>query len=230
MERFLICHRAEDPGFVIRTAMILTYFPGASPERIEMLVTDKLEKVILEMPEIDFLNSESKTGASIIFVNMKESYTHMRPIWDNLRRKVERALGDLPEGAIGPFVNDEFGDVFGTIVTISGEGYSFAELKEISDNVRDELLLIEEVAKVEILGDQEERVFLEFSDTRLANLGLSSAQLIQILASQNIIIPGGDVTTEDENIVLEPTGSFQTIDDLRNTLINMPGQTKSSIP
>jgi multidrug efflux pump subunit AcrB len=221
---FLNMPRAEDPGFIIRTAMVLTYFPGASPERVEMLVTDKLEKVILEMPEIDFLNSESKTGASIIFVNMKESYTHMRPIWDNLRRKVERAVGDLPEGVIGPIVNDEFGDVFGTIVTISGEGYSFAELKEISDNVRDDLLLIEEVAKVEILGDQEERIFLEFSDTRLASLGLSSAQLIQILASQNIIIPGGDITTEDENIVLEPTGSFQTVDDLRNTLINMPGQ------
>ncbi len=224
MMTFLNMPRAEDPGFIIRTAMVLTYFPGASPERVEMLTTDKLEKVIMEMPEIDFVNSESKTGASVIFVNIKKSYTEMRPIWDKLRRKVERARGELPDGVIGPFVNDEFGDVFGTIITITGEGYNYAELKEIADNVRDELLLIEEVAKVDIYGDQDERIFLEFSDTKLANLGLTSAQLIQLLSSQNIIIPGGDVTTDDEKIVLEPTGSYQTVEDLGNTLIKLPGR------
>ena len=134
--------RAEDPGFIIRTAMVLTYFPGASPERVELLVTDKLEKAIQEMPEIDFLGSESKTGVSIIYVNIKESYKEMRPIWDKLRRKVDRARGQLPADVIGPNVNDEFGDVFGTIFTLTGEGFSYAELKEIADQVRDELLLI----------------------------------------------------------------------------------------
>jgi multidrug efflux pump subunit AcrB len=216
--------RSEDPGFIIRTAMVLTYFPGASPERVELLLTDKLEKIIQEMPEIDFINSESKTGASVIFVNIKESYTEMRPIWDKLRRKVERARGDLPDGVIGPIVNDEFGDVFGTIVSISGEGFNYAELKEIADNVRDELLLIEEIAKVEIYGEQNERIFVEYSDARLAKLGLTSGQLMQILASQNIIIPGGDVTTQNERIVLEPTGSYESVEDLQSTLINLPGR------
>jgi multidrug efflux pump subunit AcrB len=216
--------RAEDPGFIVRTAMITTHFPGASPERVEMLVTDKLEKAIQEMPEIDFINSESKTGVSVIYVNIKESYEEMRPIWDSLRRKVDRARGDLPEGVIEPFVNDEFGDVFGTIITLTGEGFSYAELKEIADEVRDELLLIEEVAKVEIIGAQEERVFVEYNNARLAEVGLSTSQLAGILESQNIIIPGGDITTDRENIVLEPTGNFLSLVDVQQTLINVPGQ------
>jgi multidrug efflux pump subunit AcrB len=216
--------RAEDPGFIIRVALVMTYFPGAGPERMELLVTDKLEKVIKEMPEIDFISSESKTGVSVIYVGIKESYKRMRPIWDNLRRKVDRARGDLPEGVIGPFVNDEFGDVFGTIVTMTGEGYSYAELKEIADDVRNEFLLVEEVAKVEIHGAQEERVFVEYNNARLAELGLSASQLGRILASQNIIIPGGDVSTGREKIVLEPTGNFESVEQLRRTLISIPGR------
>ncbi len=112
---------------------MITYFPGASPERVEQLVTDKLEKVIQEIPELDFVQSISKTGVSQIFVNIKESYKKMRPIWDDLRRKVQKAEYELPDGIIGPDVNDEFGDVFGIIITVTGAGYSYAELKEIAD-------------------------------------------------------------------------------------------------
>ena len=115
--------RNEDPGFIIRTAMVQTFFPGASPERMELLVTDKLEKAIQEMPEIDSITSTSRVGSSVIYVNIKESYKSMRPIWDKLRRKIDSAQGDLPDGVIGPFVNDEFGDVFGTIIAITGDGF-----------------------------------------------------------------------------------------------------------
>ena len=90
--------RSEDPGFIIRVALVSTFFPGASPERVEMLVTDKLEKVIVELPELDFVASQSKTGVSLIFVNIKEEYSDMQPIWDKLRRKVEKAVPDLPDG------------------------------------------------------------------------------------------------------------------------------------
>lgn len=219
--------RAEDPGFTVRWALITTDFPGASPERIEMLVTDKLEKAIQEMPEIDFIYSESKTGISIIIIMIQERYTEMQPIWDTLRRKVERTKnrGELPLGIIGPRVNDEFGDVFGTIATLTGEGYSYAELKEIADDVRNELLVIDEVAKVEIHGAQEERIFVEYSNARLAELGITTSQLIGILASKNIIMSGGDVSTHNENIVLEPTGNFESVDDLKRTLISIPGRT-----
>lgn len=214
--------QSEDPGFTIRTAMVQTTFPGASPERVEQLVTDKLEKAIQEIPELDFLASESKTGVSIIFVNIQERYDLMRPIWDDLRRKVERTRPDLPDGIIGPIVNDEFGDVFGTIVTLTGDGYSYAELKEIADDVRDELLLIREVAKVEIHGAQEERVFVDFNNARLAEIGLAPLQLRNILGSRNIINPGGEIRTDEEAIVFEPTGNFESIEDLRRSVITVP--------
>ena len=187
--------RNEDPGFIIRTALVRTFFPGASPERVEQLVTDKIEKVIQEIPELDAVRSESKTGASIIWVDIQERYTKMRPIWDNLRRKVEKAVPDLPDGIRGPYVNDEFGDVFGILITLIGDGFSYSELKDVADDVRDELLRLADVAKVEIWGDQEERIFVEYNNARLAELGISPIQLQQMLAAKNIIIPGGDITT-----------------------------------
>ena len=215
--------RNEDPGFVIRTALVQTFFPGASPERVEQLVTDKLEKVIQEIPELDAVRSESKTGASIIWVDIQERYTHMRPIWDNLRRKIEKATPELPEGIRGPYVNDEFGDVFGILITLIGDGFSYSDLKDVADDVRDELLRLGDVAKVEITGYQEERVFVEYNNARLSELGISPIQLQQMLETTNIIIPGGDITTADEKIVLEPSGNFDSFEEIRRTVINIPG-------
>jgi multidrug efflux pump subunit AcrB len=214
----------EDPGFIIRVAQVTTYFPGASPERVEQLVTDKLEKAIQEIPELDFLTSQSKSGVSVIFVNIKESYTEMRPIWDDLRRKVDRAKGDLPENVNGPFVNDDFGDVFGIVIALTGDGYTYAELKEIADDVRSELLFLEDVAKVDIHGIQDERIHVEYNNARLAELGLSPTQLSEILESRNIVIPGGEIYTADEQIVLEPTGNFDSLEDMRKTVIKLPGR------
>ncbi len=216
--------RAEDPGFIIRTAVVQTIFPGASPKRVEMLVTDKIEKAVQEIPELDFVSSQSRNGLSLIFVNIKEKYKKMRPIFDNLRRKVNKVKGDLPDGIIGPIVDDEFGDVFGIVFSITGEGYSYAELKEVADQVRDELLLIGDVAKVEIHGAQEERVFMEYNNARLAELGLTAGRLNNILVTENIIIPGGEVFTSDEQIAIEPSGNFRTLEDLKRTIIKLPGR------
>ena len=220
---FLRLPQSEDPGFLIRVAVVQTIFPGASPERVEQLVTDKLEKVIQEIPELDFVASQSKTGVSIINVNIREEYTDLRPIWDNLRRKIDDARGDLPEDIRGPFINDEFGDVFGILVTITGDGFTYAEIKQVADEVRDELLLLEDVAKVEIFGAQDERVFVEYNNARLAEYGLSPVQLQQLLAAQNIIIPGGSITTQYEKIVLEPSGNFESLEGIRRTVIQVPG-------
>ncbi|MCP3962068.1 MAG: efflux RND transporter permease subunit [bacterium] len=219
---FLGLPQSEDPGFLIRVAVVQTIFPGASPERVEQLVTDKLEKVIQEIPELDFVASQSKTGVSIINVNIREEYTDLRPIWDNLRRKIDDARGDLPDDVRGPFVNDEFGDVFGIVVTITGDGFDYAEIKEIADEVRDELLLLEDVAKVEIFGAQEERIFVEYNNARLAEYGHSPIQLQQLLEAQNIIIPGGSITTEYEKIVLEPSGNFESLEGILRTVIQLP--------
>ena len=217
--------RAEDPGFIIRTAVVTTYFPGASPERVEQLVTDKLEKVIQEIPELDFVNSTSKAGISVIYVNVRASFKHMRPIWDSLRRKVEGARGDLPSGVSGPFVDDEFGDVFGFVIGITGADFSYRELKTVADEIRDELLLLPDAAKVEISGDQDERLFVEYDNARLAALGLSPLQLKQILVARNIVQPGGELRLEFETVVLEPSGSFDSPEDLKRTVVSAPGVT-----
>lgn len=215
--------RAYDPGFTIRAAQIITYFPGGSPERVEKLITDKIEKVTQELPELDFVNSVSKTGVSIVTVNIKESYANMRPIWDSLRRKIDSVKGDLPSGAIGPNVNDEFGDVFGVVMTLTGEGYSYAELKDVADAARDELLRTSQTAKVEIKGAQEERVYVEYNNARLSELNLTPLQLSQMLAQQNVVVPGGSVKVGRERIELEPSGNFESIDDIKRATIALPG-------
>jgi len=222
-QSYLNMPRAYDPGFIIRAAQVVTYFPGASPERVEQLVSDKLEKVVQEIPELDFVTSESRTGVSIIVVNIKESYKNMRPIWDNLRRKIDDVQDELPDGIIGPEVNDEFGDVYGIVMTLTGEGYSYAELKDIADDTRDQFLYIEDVAKVEILGAQEERIFVEYSNTQLSKLNLSPSQLLQMLAGRNIIIPGGSIKLGNERIELEPSGNFRSVEEIRKTVISLPG-------
>ncbi|PIE02984.1 MAG: acriflavine resistance protein B [Acidobacteria bacterium] len=214
--------QAEDPGFIIRTALVQTIFPGAGPERVELLVTDKLEKVIQEIPEIDYISSKSQNGISVIYVHIQEKYKKMRPIWDSLRRKVDRAAGSLPPGVIGPFVNDEFGDVYGQIYTLTGEGFSYRELKDIADEVRDELLQLDMVAKVEITGVQDERVFVEFNNAKLAELRMTPYQLKQILESRNIIFPGGAITLGRERISLEPSGNFESVDEMLKAVIPLP--------
>ncbi len=219
---YLALPKEKDPGFIVRTAVITTRLPGASPERMELLITDKIEKKIQEMPEVDFVTSESRTGISIVNANFLESYKVMRPIFDDLRRKVDDVVEDLPEGIVGPDVNDEFGDVFGSVYTLTGEGFSYAELDTIAQEIRDRLLKIPEIAKVSIHGAQEERIFVEYNNSRLAELGLSPQQLSAALRSANILSSGGNVLSGRERIVLEPTGNFESVDDLRRTIIPLP--------
>ncbi|KZN43555.1 efflux RND transporter permease subunit [Pseudoalteromonas luteoviolacea] len=212
-----------DPGFIIRTAQVVTYFPGASPQRVEELVTDQIEKVVQQIPELDFVSSTSKTGVSIVSVNIKESYKEMRPIWDNLRRKIQSIEQDLPSDAQPPIVNDEFGDVFGIVIGLTAEGYSYREMEDVAEQVRDTLLRLPEAAKVEIYGNQEQRVFIEFENARLGALGISPSQLKEQLAARNIVNPGGSIYINDETLALEPSGNFESVEDIANTIINVPG-------
>ena len=215
--------RAYDPGFTVRNAQVLTYFPGASPERVELLVSAEIEEAIKEIPELEFVQSESRTGVSIVVIKIRESYKNMRPIWDNLRRKVEDITQELPEGVIGPFVDDEFGDVYGIVLTVRGEGLSYAELDRVADEIKDELQYIPDVAKVDIMGTQEERIFVEYNNSRLAELGISPAQLSQMLSDRNIVSSGGAFNLGTERINLEPTGNYESTDDIGKTVIPIPG-------
>ena len=212
-----------DPGFIIRTAQVVTYFPGASPQRVEELVTDKIEKVVQQIPELDFVSSTSKTGVSIVSVNIKESYKEMRPIWDNLRRKIQSIEKDLPSDAQAPIVNDEFGDVFGVVIGLTAEGYTYREMEDVAEQVRDQLLRLPEAAKVEIFGIQEQRVFIEFENAKMAALGITPNQLKDQLAARNIVNPGGSIYIEDETLALEPSGNFESVEDIANTIINVSG-------
>jgi multidrug efflux pump len=214
--------KAQDPGFTIRTVLITTRFPGASPERIEQLVTDKIEKKVQEMPEIDNIVSESRTGISIIYVNFKESYRVMRPIFDDLRRKVDSIVQDLPQGTQAPEINDEFGDVYGSVYTLNGDGFTYSELKSVADELRDVLLKEPDIAKVDIHGAQQEVIFVEYNNARLSELGLSPQQLAASLASVNILSSGGDIVSGRERIALEPTGNYESLKDLRRTVIQLP--------
>ncbi len=220
---YMALPKAQDPGFIVRTAVISTQLPGASPERMEQLVTDKIEKKAQEMPEVDDITSDTRTGISIVNVNFKESYTQMRPIFDDLRRKIDDVAGDLPEGIKGPFVNDEFGDVFGSVYALTGDGYSNAELKDIADEIRDQLLKESDIAKVNIHGAREEVVFVEYNNARLTELGLSPQGLSNVLSSVNILSSGGNVVSGRERIVLEPTGNIESVEALRRTVIELPG-------
>ena len=221
---FLTMSRREDPEFTIRTAVVLTYFPGASPLKVEKLVTSKLEKRIRSLAEVEHVTSQSMSGLSVIFVDVYEKFRHMQPIWQKLRTKVADARSELPQGIIGPIVNDEFGDVFGVVVALTGDGYSYRELEDVARYVRDELLKLRSVAKVDLYGTQQERIFVEFSNARLAGYGVSPYDLAQALAAQNAIQPGGDAVVGPERVIIEASGEFRSVEDIRRTSLRLPGR------
>ncbi len=216
---YLSLPKAEDPGFVVRTAIVNTQMPGASAQRMEELVTSVLEEAIMEMPELDNVGSISREGLSYITVNFKESYKVMRPIFDSLRRKVEAVSHDLPSGIQGPVVDDEFGDVFGSLYTLTGDGFDLAELANMADDIRDQLIGIDLVSKVDLYGKQKEIIYVQYSDARLREMGLSPAMLSSAISSVNVISPGGDIVIGEERISLEPSGNFSSLDDIKQTVI-----------
>ncbi|MEO1335031.1 MAG: efflux RND transporter permease subunit, partial [Myxococcota bacterium] len=212
-----------DPGFTVRTAQVITRFPGASPERVEQLVSDPIEQAVQAMPELDFVSSTSRTGVSIVVAAFREEFKNVRPIFDSLRRKVQAV--SLPSGVSPPEINDELGDIYPIIFTLSADGFSDRELKSIAKSVRDQLLQVDGVGKVEMLGEQEERVFVEFNDARLSQLGLTPQSLQASLQARNIILPGGQVDIGPEALVLEPSGNFDSIEDIRRTILRLPNGT-----
>jgi len=215
--------KAQDPGFTIRAATVTTFLPGASPLRVEQLVTNTIEEKIKEMPELDELSSESRNGISVITVEFHDRYDVMRPIFDDLRRKVEDVIPELPSGASTPLVNDEYGDVYGHIYSLTGEGFSASELSDYAETIRDDLLKDPDVAKVDIYGELQEVIYIDYQNARLTELNLSPQQLGDSLASLNILSSGGDIVIDDERIVLEPSGNYESLEELKNSLISVPG-------
>ena len=225
--------RDSMPPFTVRVASIVTVFPGGSPDRVESLITDKIEKVVQEIPEVDYISSESRTGLSIINVNLKESVppVKLQSIWDKLRRKIEDIEKDLPAGiAQGPDLKDEdIGVVYGISVGLKNDGFDYHELEDYADDLRDIIIKLDDASKVELGGVIDQRVFIDFNDAKLADFGLSSSQLKSIISTTNIIIPAGEINLEDERVILEPSGSFKTVEEISEMLIPL-GKGKQSIP
>ncbi|MDY0362118.1 MAG: efflux RND transporter permease subunit [Desulforegulaceae bacterium] len=211
--------RDDMPPFLIRYMTVVTTYSGASPDRIENLISDKIEKVVQEIPEVDYMTSESRTGISIVSISLKENVYDLQPVFDRIRRKVEDVKKDLPEGC-SVKIDDEVGDVFGIIIGLTAQGYSFAEINDIADEIRDELIKLPDAAKVEISGKQEEKIYVEFDDARLLETGLTKAKLSDLISKTNIIIPGGEIKTGEQRIILEPTGNFESIEDLKNMIVS----------
>ncbi len=222
--------RDSMPPFTIRVCSVVTQFPGASPERIEELITDKIEKVVQELPELKTVTSQSRTGLSVVSVTLKDDIAKddLQPIWDRLRRKIDGIREDLPSGIRGPNIKDDgIGVVYGIQVALQGEGFSFYELREYAKDIRDDLIKLDNASEAVIKGVQDEQIYVEFDNASLAKLGLSAGQLQSIISATNIVFPGGEVSLENERIVLEPTGNFETLTDLKNTIINVNGSSET---
>ena len=208
------------PPYTVRVANVVTSFPGASPERVELLVTDKVEKKVQEIPEMYEVESNSRSGLSVVTVTLKDEVPPeaLQPVWDRLRRKLDEIEG-LPAG-VDPFLDDDgIGDVYGIVVGLVSDGFSYAEMKDYADDIKDDLIKLESAAKVELGGVQDERVFVEFENAQLKEYGLSASKLQSSITATNILSSGGQINVENERIILEPTGNFDSVEDIREMLI-----------
>jgi multidrug efflux pump subunit AcrB len=212
--------RDSMPPYTVRKATIVTVFPGASPERVEQLVTDKIEKKVQELPELYELVSTSRTSLSVVKVTLKDEVApeKMQDVWDRLRRKLSVIEG-LPNHVVPTLNDDGIGDVYGIAVGLTSDGYSYAQMKEYADEIKDDFVKLPQAAKVELSGVQEERIFVEFDNTRLKEYGLSASRLQQYISTTNILNSGGQINLAHERIILEPTGNFDSLEDIGNMLI-----------
>lgn len=211
--------RQEDPEITLRNAQVITRFPGMPPERIEQLVTRPVEDSIKEIAEIEEITSLSMTGLSIVTPKARDSYTDMAPVWTRLRNKMDDLRPALPQGAQGPAVNDDYGRVAVVTLALTGADYSMAELNEVAGDVKDAFSALPLVARVDLYGVQDERIWLEFDPNFMAQFDLTPASVMSALQGQNVVLPGGAVNAAGQNIVIEPSGDFRSLDDIRNLAI-----------
>jgi multidrug efflux pump len=214
---YLRLGQAEDPAFTFKVMVVRTLWPGATAREVEQQVTERLEKKIQEVPWFDYTRSYSKPGESMIFVLLKD-FTPPPEVpnaWYQARKKIADIRHTLPDGVRGPFFNDEFGDTFGTIYAFTADGYSFAELRDYVERVRNELLRVPDVAKIDMIGDQDEKIYVEMSHRKLATLGIDPLQIFSVLSAQNNLVPAGNFETGDDRIFVRVGGAFESPESVR---------------
>ncbi|KAB0300759.1 efflux RND transporter permease subunit [Vibrio fortis] len=214
--------RLEDPAFTIKDAMIISTYPGASSMEVEEELTYPLEKEIRQLPYIDKITSTSSDGMSQIMVSMKMDYgpDELPQIWDEMRRKINDLQPTLPSGVQSVQIIDYFGDVFGVMLMLTGDGYDYVELKQYADYLTRELELVDGVGKVSIAGDQQEQLFVEMSLERLAALNLDMTTVTSLLAQQNSVVSSGEVMLNGQSLAIKPNGTLSTVEELENLIIH----------
>jgi len=216
--------RFEDPEFTIRTAQVLTQYPGASPEEVAREVAEPLETAIQEMPEVKEIRSTSRAGFSEISVDIKYAFSpsksDLQIIWTKLRNKVNDAQGALPPGATRSIVFDDFGDVYGLYYLLTGEGYTAKELLEYAKDLRTDLLQVDGVGKVSFGGEQREVIYVEISRERAAALGVSISNIYSALSTQNAVVAAGEVKLGEQRIEISPSGDIDSVESIENLLVS----------
>ena len=218
--------RMEDPSFTIREMIVTAAWPGASAEEMELQVTDKLESKIADLPGIDYVKSTTRSGTTVLHVVLKDDYNgDVRSAWRDVRNFCKDIEKDLPEGVYGPYFNDRFDDVYGSIYAITGDGYSYEEMRQEAEKIRRMILseANDSVQKVTLVGVQSEKVYVEVENAKLAQLGVSPMALAEALKGQNQMTPSGMIETSTDNVYLRYSGTFENIDDIKNATMSAGG-------
>ena len=219
--------RMEDPDFVIRQMVVSVAWPGATARQVEEQVTDKIEKKLQDTPGLDYLSSYARPGSSVIYVTLREDVKSdaVRATWLEVRNLVNDMKGELPEGVVGPFFNDRFDDVYGSIYAITADGFSYEEMREKAEKIRRILLDIDNVKKVELVGEQTEKIYIEVENSKLASLGIQPNQIANIIKTQNAVTPSGMIETDSDNVYLRISGMFDDLEAIRNLPIRANDRT-----
>lgn len=217
----------EDPPFTFRAMVVQAFWPGATAEQMSRQVTDKIEKALQEVPYAWKIRSYSKPGETLVTFQLADTSPakDTQQLWYTVRKKVGDIAPTLPQGVRGPFFNDDFGDVYGSIYALSADGFTYRQLNDYADSIRQQLLRVPNVAKVELLGDQDEKIYIEFQQAKLAQMGLDINSIATQIGQQNNIGPSGVLVTPSDNVQIRLSGQFSDIRDLENLTLRGPGGT-----
>ncbi len=217
----------EDPPFTFRAMVVQAFWPGATAEQMSRQVTDKIEKALQEVPYAWKIRSYSKPGETLVTFQLADTSPakETKQLWYTVRKKVGDIAPTLPQGVRGPYFNDDFGDVYGSIYALSADGFTYRQLNDYADSIRQQLLRVPNVAKVETLGDQDEKIYIEFQQAKLAQMGLDINSIATQIGQQNNIGPSGVLVTPTDNVQIRLSGQFSDIRDLENLTLRGPGGT-----
>jgi multidrug efflux pump subunit AcrB len=221
--------KQEDPSIQIREALVWAYFPGMPVHRVEDLITRKLEEQIRLIGEVDYIESDSKHGLSLMHVVVRDDIKALKPVWRDLREKLNDVALDLPNGTIGPFVNDEFGVTAVADIALWSNGFSLAEMRVVARDTRDELYGLKGIRRIDLYGVQEQQVFLELSNAKLAEYGISPSVVVQTLQQQNVILAGGQIDIRGQTAIVQPSGDFNDVSDIESIIIPIPNSDRVTL-